>query len=379
MPSRATISLDAIGNNYKKLLSLTGNRRRILCIVKADAYGHGAGPVCLKLSQSGARDFAVATMREAMQLRDAGIAEKIIVIEGIEPYLEEEAINHDFVPMVSTRAQLLRWNNAGRIRDYKLPCQLLFNTGMNRLGIDFVPDQESKGISILEALAGCKWIDVEGVATHFASAEDLSTGQTSQQSNLFVRQLAALRAAGFRPKHIHVSNSAAIVHHGMESLQAEKECTMVRAGLALYGYVNPASTTLLQQATPFTPALEWHAPLLDIKDVPQGSFLGYGATFEALRPMRIGVLKVGYADGLDWRLSNRGMVSLDNVICKIVGQISMDLTLVDLSEVENPKIGNEAMLLGSEPYNAQGMADLIGTVPYAVLCGIRNRVERVYE
>ena len=153
---------------------------------------------------------------------------------------------------------------------------------------------------------------------------------------------------------------------------------MVRPGLSLYGYVKEPLGRRQRRPPRLRPVLEWRARLLETRDVSAGAALGYGATFRALRRMRIGILSVGYGDGLDWRLSNRGSVAIRGMLGAIVGQISMDVTMVDLSAAEAAAVGEEAVLLGSEPYDAQGMASLIGGIPYEVLCGISKRVPRQY-
>ncbi len=378
MRCRAIVDLDALRGNYEALHKRTGGKAVLLCVVKADAYGHGASAVSRALAASGARHFAVACLEEAVALRDGGIGGAILVFDGVEPGGEREAALRGIEPVVSSIGQLQRWNDAAQHLGRKLSCHLHLNTGMNRLGIDFEPLRGASAAALFDALESCEWVEPHGVATHFASAEDFSSRQTASQRRLFARQLAALRAAGIQPRYVHSANSAAIAHRRAGRPQSGQGGAMVRPGLALYGYVKQPVGRPQRRPPRLRPVLEWRARLLEIRDVPAGAALGYGATFRAPRRMRIGILSVGYGDGLDWRLSNRGAVAIRGVLGAIVGQISMDLTMVDLSAAADAQVGEEAVLLGSEPYDAQGMAALIGGIPYEVLCGISKRVPRQY-
>ncbi len=379
MRSRAIVDLDALRSNYAYLRSLVQGRAAVLCVVKADGYGHGAAAVGRALQAAGATHFGVACLEEAVALRDAGIGRAVLAFDGVEPGYEQEAAQRGIEPVVGSVGQLRRWNEAARGLRRRLTCHLLLNTGMNRLGVDFEP-WRGRGATFLDALRSCDWLNPHGVATHLASAEESASGQTACQLRLFERQVAVLRGAGFEPRHIHAANSAAMIHCGVGCAGGEDSTTMVRPGLALYGYVaGPADFRTRPEPPPLRPALEWRARLLEVRKVPSGAELGYGATFRAPGPMRIGVLAVGYGDGLSWRLSNRGAAAVRGVRCPIVGRVSMDLTMVDLSAAPEAQVGDDAILLGSEPYSAQGMADLSDSIPYEVLCGISCRVTRQYS
>ena len=374
---RVIVDLRAIRDNYVRLRELVGSGTALLCVIKADAYGHGAKPVARALWSAGARHFGVASLEEACELRDGAIGGSVVVLCGIEQGAEREAALRGIEPLIGSIGQLRRWNEtAGRLRR-KLSCHLLLNTGMNRLGIDFDPAASDRLRTLLGALAECDWVSANGVATHYASAENFASGQTESQGELFGRQLNALRAAGIAPRYVHSANSAAILYR-REALGNRGE-TMARPGLALYGCAIAAVGGPVGERPGLRPALEWRATLQGVRDVRAGARLGYGASFVAEHRMRVGILSVGYADGLDWRLSNAGSVSLGGKRCPIVGQISMDLTLVDLQEAEFAEVGDEALLLGAEPYGAEGMAALTGGIPYEVLCRISKRVPRQYE
>lgn len=378
MRCRAIVDLDAIRSNYAYLSELTGASAVLLCVVKADAYGHGAANVGRALAAAGSRHFAVASLSEAIELRDAGIGSSILVLDGVEPGEEREAALRGIEPVIGSLDRLRQWNDAAQQLGRRLSCHLLFNTGMNRLGIDFDPASSRSADALFDALRVCRWMDPRGAATHYASAEDFESPQTGLQRRLFARQVRALRAEGIDPRYVHSANSAAVIHRGIGGPKSNDGSTMVRPGLALYGYVNAARGQSGRSPRRLRPALEWRARILAIRDAPAGADLGYGATFRAPQPMRVGVLSVGYGDGLDWRLSNRGAVSIGGARCPIVGQVSMDFTMADLSAAPDARAGDEAVVLGSEPYDAQGMADAAGSIPYEVLCRISGRVPRQY-
>lgn len=378
MRTRAIVDLAAARANYAEVLRLAKGSAAVLCVVKADAYGHGSVPVSRALASAGARHFAVATAEEAITLREGAIAGSILVLGGLEPGSERDAVAHGLQPLVGTVDELRRWDAAGQASRRKLACHLLLNTGMNRLGIDLGPDPDQEGIDLLSALDACHWVRPHGVATHYASAEDLNSEQTAEQDRVFAQQLAMLSAAHLELRYVHAANSAAIVYRG-GALGGLAGKTLVRPGLALYGYVKRAvGRHRAARIRKLRPVLQWRARLMRIRDVPAGAPVGYGASYVTPRAMRLGVLSVGYGDGLEWRLSNRGAVSLGGAHCPIVGEVSMDLTVIDLGAARGARVGDEAILLGAPPYDAHSMASLTGDSPYQALCRISSRVRREY-
>ena len=375
---KAIVDLGALRANYDYLLRRAGKGAVLSCVVKADAYGHGSTIVARALAEAGARHFATASLAEAVALRVSGVGGSLLVLGGIEPGKESEAWNRRVYPLVSTLGQLRRWNAEGRRQRRRLPCHLCLNTGMNRLGIDFDPSRGVSARALLASLAECAWVEPCGVATHHAAAEDFESGQAEDQERVFARQLEALRDAGYVPKYVHSANSAALVYRGLPVASANRGVPMARAGLALYGYLKPPVGLSPSARNPLRRVLEWRARVLAVRAVAKGARVGYGATFVAPRRMRIGVLSVGYGDGLDWRLSNRGAVSVRGSRCPIVGQVSMDLTTVDLTDAPDAREGDEALLMGPAPYDAMGMAEAAGSIPYEVLCRISGRVQREY-
>ena len=377
MRTRAIVDLGAICRNYELLGRIVGKELALMCVLKADAYGHGAVAVSRALADAGARHFAVATLGEAAQLRAVGLAGTLGVLGGFEPGEEHEAAARGVYPMVVSEQQLGRWNETAKQLGRRLPCHLMLNTGLNRLGLDFDPDDGCGPPTLLAKLGECDWLDVQGVGTHYASPENLDSDQTERQTELFQRQLSALRQCNVRPRFVHSSASAAIIHRAGDSRHL-RNCTMARPGLSLYGYVLKGVGHGAVAASGLAPALEWRARLAAVHDLPKGAAVGYAASFVTPRPMRIGILSVGFADGLDRRLSNRGDVLLGDSRCPIVGAISMDLTIIDLSAAMSARVGDEAVLLSPGKIRADTIAEQIGGVPYEVLCAITRRVPREY-
>ena len=372
--TRAIVDLGAICRNYRRLAAMAGPGMDQMCVVKADAYGHGAVEVSRALAAAGAKSFAVATLDEALVLAESGLQRPMAVLFGLAPGEEGEAAARGVRPVINSLPQLERWKLEARRLGRRLPCHLMLNTGLNRLGLDLGGSGQS-GLKSVSAAAA--WVEVESVATHFAAPENLGSSQTELQTGTFRSHLRALRERGIVTRHAHTAASAAIVHRGSET-GVREGCTMVRPGLALYGYVLRAVGREAAPAHPLRPALEWRARLIGVHDVARGASVGYAASFVAPRDMRVGVLAVGFADGLDRRLANRGFALLRGVACPIVGAISMDLTVIDVTAADDPQEADEVLVLGREWQDAQVISDLIGGVPYEVLCGIAARVPREY-
>ncbi len=374
--SRAIIHLDALQANYARLLELTHRSVALMCVVKSGAYGHGALAVGQALTAAGCGHLAVTSLDEAVGLRDAGVTGNIYVLTGLAPGEEHDAAMRGIQPVVGSLDQLRRWDEVGMRMSRRLSFHLLLNSGFNRLGMDLDPTSVSSVESLASALGASAWTELVGVATHYASAEDLGSDQSDRQDAVFGRQIQAITGSGRLCRYVHVANSAAILYRGVAGPPESAVRNMARPGLALYGYVKPCRGAECTLDPDLRPVLEWRARLLQIRDIPMGAAIGYGATFVAPHSMRIGVLGVGYADGLPLQMSNRGSVGLRGLRCPIVGEVSMDLTTVDLGSVPDAAVGDEVTLIGEPPYDAQGMADLAGTSVYEILCGIGPRVRR---
>ncbi len=364
MRTHLRIDLDQIAANFRGLRDAVGPEVHVVAAVKANAYGHGAAPVTLRLEAEGCEHFAVATLDEAVELREAGVGTRILLLYGFLPGEESEVARRGITPVLTTVEMIERWGAAASNYDRPLPCHMKFNTGMSRAGLD---DRSPDAI----AAAAAPEIEVEGLCTHLSSAEDFEEAATEQQTARFELVIERLAEKGVRPGVIHMANSAAI------AWRPSLRFNMVRSGLALYGYQPRPIGASGDPSYRCQPALEWRAKILDIRDVLAGDKIGYNGTFTAQQPMRVALLGVGYGDGFRRELSNNADVLVRGSRCPVVGRVSMDLTTVDATSLAEVRIGDEATLLGGG-LGLHELADRCGTVSYEILCGISSRVKRVY-
>ena len=350
---------------------VVGPNVEVAGVVKADAYGHGALEVARVLCAEGARWLAVSSVDEGVQLRTGGIhGARILVMGGFLAYESEALLEFDLTPAVHSLAQMRDVNRLAATWGKPLAYHLKVDSGMGRLGT------RASAAEILQALAETPYARLEAMMTHFASAADYGSPQTDEQLAYFHEICAALRAGGIQVPHLHTSSTNAIGYGRTAGWH-----TLVRAGHALYGYVSPARGDAPAQRLDVKPALTWKAKLLAVKDLPEGARVGYGGSFRAPRPMRIGILGAGYADGIFHRLSGRGKVIADGRLTSILGTVSMDLTTIDLSHTTALAPGDDVTLLGVEgdaSIDAQQIAKVAGTISYNILCSISARVRRVY-
>lgn len=336
-------------------------------VVKADAYGHGAVEVSRILRQEGVRWLAVSSVDEGIVLRKSGIDCRILVMAGVMPW-EREAIRA--FRLTPTVHSLEEFSLLGTHESDPLDVHLKIDTGMNRLGTQATAE------AIATALANAPGIRLEGLMSHFASAANFFSHQTTEQIRTFDEVLMALRARGIHPPLTHYASTNGIAYARPGSAQP-----LVRPGHAIYGYVSPARGPAPHSPVHVKPALSWKTRIVAVKDLPVGARVGYGGSFVAAVPMRIAILAAGYADGIPHRLSNKGKVIAGGHFAAILGTVSMDLTTIDISAVPQLLPGDEVTLLGREgdvSLDAQQIAKTAGTISYNVLCGISARVRRVY-
>jgi alanine racemase len=370
-PNWVEVSLGALRRNYRSLRKLVGPEVEICAVVKADAYGHGSRECARALQAEGARWFGVTSTAGGLHLRHSGISGRILLMTGFWQGDEPEIIHDQLAPAIWESWHLDRLQQAAAKAGHRrVPVHLKVDTGMGRLGV---------GLAELPAmLAQLRTADrllLEGVFTHLASAEVVGAADTAKQLAAFEQTIALVQHEGFAPKYFHAANSAAMV-----SLpQARKN--LVRPGISLYGYYLPFSGEASIQPPPLEPVLSWKTRIISLRELAAGSALGYNGTFVTSRPSRIAVLPVGYADGLSRRLSSRGQVIVRGACAPIVGRISMDVTLADVTDIPGVQIGDEVILLGASGHlrlTAWDHAQAADTIPYEVLCNISKRVPRKY-
>jgi alanine racemase len=371
-PTWAEISLSRLRRNFESVRRMAGPRR-VMAVVKADAYGHGALTIAKTLAEAGADWFGVATVEEALELRAAGVEQPILLLGGL--YMSDPAhlIEYGLTPTLSSTARLDTYSECACRFGKPIGFHLKVDTGMGRLGLP--PDRLKAFVEHYRELPG---LEMKGLFTHLASAEDLVASQTEDQAVGFEKALRQVRELGINPEWLHVANSAALVA-GWSFTE-----NLVRIGALLYGYCLPLTLPPgRQEPEPpqVEPILTLKSRVVYLKDVPSGTPLGYGAAFHTRRRSRIATVPVGYADGLSRSLSNRGRAIVCGRVARIVGNISMDLTLLDVTDVPGVDIGDEIILLGQSDHcsiTALEIADLVGTVPYEILCSIGKRVPRIY-
>jgi alanine racemase len=371
-PTWAEISLAKLRRNYQRVRDLAGSRK-LMAVIKADGYGHGAVPVAKCLAECGVDWFGVATVEEAMELRAADIHQPVLLLGGL--YMSDPAhlIEYRLTPSVSSTARLDTYAECARHHGQPIEFHLKVDTGLGRLGLPL--DRLAAFIEHYRELAG---VQLKGFFTHLASAEDRVAAQTEEQEQRFRGALEQLRALGVEPEWTHVSNSAALLA-GLTFPE-----NLARIGLLLYGYSLPQVLPHAgEPAAPpaFEPILTLKSRIVFLKDVPSGTPLGYGAAFHTRRASRIATVPVGYADGLSRGLSNRGYAIVRDRRARIVGNISMDLALLDVTDIPGANFGDEVILLGQSEHcsvTALEIAQLLNTVPYEVLCSIGKRVPRLY-
>lgn len=341
-----------------------------MAVVKADAYGHGAVEVARALAGEGVEWLAVSSVTEGVRLRGAGIRTPILVMTGFLPHEWAALADAGLTPAVQSLDELAALDRMAREAGKNVAYHLKIDSGMNRLGTPAAAEE------IITALRAATHARLDGLMTHFASPADYTSSQTDQQTAYFSAMVERLRNAGLAPPHIHISSTNALAYKRNPGW-----LTMVRPGHALYGYVSPARGDAPKPALDVKPVLTWKAKILVVKEIPEGARVGYGGAFRAPEPMRIAVLAAGYADGVPHRLSNRGKVIAAGKLAPILGTVCMDLTTIDISHTTSLGPGDEVTLLGREgdvSLDAQQMARMAGTISYAILCGIGERVQRVY-
>jgi alanine racemase len=375
-PTWAEISRAALQHNFRTIQNHVGSAT-ICAIVKANAYGHGLVDCALAFQDAGATWFGVTGTEEGVRLREKGITGRILLMTGFWRGEQDDVIEHRLTPAIwewwqvgALEGALVKRNAAPA----SFPVHIKVDTGMSRLG---VPNYYL-GI-FLNRMQAASQIKVEGIFSHLASAEILDDLATEIQIVNFEEFIATARGRGYAPDYTHIANSAAIM--GRPHLHRE----MVRPGLLLYGYALPFGWRGVPAGAPplldVQRALTWKSRIISVKDVGTGQNVGYKATWKTKRPTKLALLPVGYADGLARLMSARGDVLIRGQRAPIVGAISMDLTIVDVTDVSGVSLGDEVVILGrdgDEEIDAREHAKHTETIPYEVLCRITSRVPRNY-
>lgn len=366
-PTFSWIDLDALEHNFRVLRRRLGTDIGIMAVVKADAYGHGGVPVASNLERLGADSFGVAFAEEGIQLREGGITRPILILGGVYHGEALKAFNYSLTPVVIGLENGLSLAREAQEVGLKFRVHVKVDTGMTRIGLPVEHAAED-----IARLAAEKTLEIEGLISHFATVSpDLGADYWDQLAR-FRKLLDDLAAKGIDPPIKHMANSAA-------ALGAPRPpFNVVRAGIMLYGsYPGPGFENVLD----LRPVFRFTTEIFHLKRVPEGTAISYGGTFVTKRESVIATLPVGYADGLNRRLSNRGFALVHGHRAPIVGVVCMDMTMLDVTDIPDVAVGDEVVFIGEqgeERITAEEVAEICDTISYEVFCNINHRVSRIY-
>ncbi len=386
-PVWAEVSLGALKHNLDSIRAYVNPKsekraipRKVLCIVKGNGYGHGGPQVAKALDKFGSDWFGVTCTEEGIAVRKAGVKKPVLILTSFVPGEEPHLLKYDLTPVVHRCEQLVELNRlaARKAKRKPFPFHLKIDSGMNRLGIS-----TSAVDCFATQLAKCKHLKLGGVFTHFASSgvflDNIAGRQTGEQEEKFYAAIERLKKLGIDPGIVHLANSAAIAS------RPETWADMVRPGAILYGYHPGYDPTELREESerklPLKPVMSLRSRIISLRDVPAGQGVGYDSTFVTSRPSKIAVLAAGYGDGIHRSLGNKGKVLLHRTLAPIVGIVSMDVTMVDVTDVPGVSIGDVATIYGTDGEDvvlANRVARTIGTVTSDLLCAVSARVPRFY-
>jgi alanine racemase len=369
-PTWAEVNLDALAGNFQLVKKHVGPDVNVMAVVKANAYGHGAVECARRLEREGANWFGVALPEEGIELRNAGVTRPILCLAGFWEGQAELCLHRSLVPVVYRLDMVEAIDRVARERGVIADVHLKIDTGMGRLGVRF--DELADFAPQLKRFNNVR---VDGLMTHFAAADEPSCEiLTRDQIDRFQNAVTAFRELDFDPTFVHLANSAGIF--------AERDSwgNMVRPGGVLYGVwrdiLDPA-----HRDEKLRPVMSLHSRISLLKWVPEGETVGYGCTFEASRKTLVATIPIGYDDGYPRGLSNRSHAIIRGVFATVIGRISMDLTLIDVTNVPDVKLNDEVILMGEsagQSVSAEYLAKTAGTLSYEVTCGIGSRVPRVF-
>ena len=369
-PTWAEIDLDALAKNLRVIRARIGREVSVMAAVKANAYGHGAVPCALRLEREGVDWFGVAMPEEGIELRQAGITKPILCLGGFWAGQETACLQLRLTPVVYRLDMIEAFDSAARDAGVIADVHVKIDTGMGRLGVrsDDVPQ-------FCQALSRFRSIRVDGLMTHLAAADDPAREDfTNNQLQRFQQAINLFRDKGFAPTFVHAANSAATFAY------PEARGNIVRPGGTLYGFRRDVLPPKFETSQ-LRPVMSLCSRIMLLKSVGKGEKLGYGCTFETTRESRIATIPIGYDDGYRRALSNQGRVIVRGTFAPVVGRVSMDLTLIDVTDVAGVSLHDQVTLLGGDErlsITAEDLAELAGTISYEITCGISARVPRTY-
>lgn len=364
----AEINLDAIVKNVDNLMALTKENTGALAVVKADGYGHGDVAVAKAVAQK-VTGYAVATLDEAVNLRENGVKKPILVLGYVDPYEFDILVSYEITATVFDveTAQLLA--DAARVQKKQAHCHIKVDTGMRRIGLE--PDEN--GIAIVKQITALKELSADGIFTHFAASDETDKTSAEHQFKLFTDFTGRLEKEGMHFTYRHCANSAAVID------MPQVDLDMVRLGIAMYGMY--PSDEVKKEKVELFPALDLKSHITMVKEIPAGEKVSYGGTFTTTRTTKLATVSVGYGDGYPRALSSKGYVLVRGQKAPIVGRVCMDQMMVDVTDIENVTRADIVTLIGKDgdaEITVEEIAALAGTFNYEFVCDLGKRIPRSY-
>lgn len=364
----AEINLDAIVKNVDNLTALTKENTGALAVVKADGYGHGDVAVAKAVAQK-VTGYAVATLDEAVNLRENGVKKPILVLGYVDPYEFDILVSYEITATVFDveTAQLLA--DAARVQKKQAHCHIKVDTGMRRIGLE--PDEN--GIAIVKQITALKELSADGIFTHFAASDETDKTSAEHQFKLFTDFTGRLEKEGIHFTYRHCANSAAVID------MPQVDLDMVRLGIAMYGMY--PSDEVKKEKVELFPALDLKSHVTMVKEIPAGEKVSYGGTFTTTRTTKLATVSVGYGDGYPRALSSKGYVLVRGQKAPIVGRVCMDQMMVDVTDIENVTRADIVTLIGKDgdaEITVEEIAALAGTFNYEFVCDLGKRIPRSY-
>jgi alanine racemase len=370
-PTIAEIDLTALRHNFAQVKSVLPDSCGILAVVKADAYGHGFMDISRELEALGVTAFGVAFLAEGIQLRKSGIDRPILILGGVYPGQERKCVGFNLSTAIFSIEQARVLDDVAGKLYRRAKIHLKVDTGMGRLGVTC-----AEAFSFLRELPGLKNLELEGIFSHFASADELDDGgrsYTARQAELFAGVVAEAGKLGFTPRYVHIANSAAAFSGKLPY------CTLARPGIVLYGALPSAD---FRGMLDLRPVMNLKSRVAMLKWVEPGTSISYARRYVAGQRTLVASVPVGYADGYSRAFTNKAEALIRGVRARIAGTVCMDWIMLDVTDIPGVLVGDEVTLLGCDRagncIHAEELAEWSGTIPYEIFCGISKRVPRIY-
>lgn len=369
----AEIDLVVLKQNYRAIAEQLSSGCRMMAVVKADAYGHGAVHVAKALVDAGAAWLGVSNLEEAIQLRRAGLTQPVLILSYTPPAETARLAEYDVTQTVISGDYARRLSLAAKAAGVTLRVHIKLDTGMSRVGFVYAqPERDASALDELEAACRLPHLCAEGIFTHFASADEEDDRYTRQQYACFTDAIERLAARGITFAWRHCCNSAATLRH------PEMHLDMVRPGIILYGLTPSEWMQPYLQRLGLKPVMSILSGVSMVKTVPAGTPVSYGRIYQAPKPIRLATVPIGYADGYPRSFSNRAYMLVNGRQAPVVGRVCMDQCLLDVTDIEGVGEDTPVTVMGQDGMSIDAFAALAGTINYEIVCGIGKRVPRVY-